>query len=233
MFFLTPLVMPSVCFLRCSPCITLVPPLHCSTGGAGERVRCDAMQKAQSSMSRGEGIDGLGERGRLKSPQRAHARVPDAGRTGRGGRCAFSRWREPSLRSPESLSSLPSLQRVRLQGPVHAWMVCTPFRAPTGGALPSPFADLKSARSPMAKQAGASEVSTINWEYKVREASRERGVEVAGRALIRCERESCARSAGRRTRPSCTVREHCLCKASCVGLHSTATSQAPAERWGV
>jgi hypothetical protein len=37
----------------------------------------------------------------------------------------------------------------------------------------------------MAKQAGASEVSTINWEYKVRETSRERGVEVAGRALIR------------------------------------------------
>jgi hypothetical protein len=110
-FFLTPLVMPSVCFLRCSPCITLLPPLHCSTGGAGERVRCDAMEEAQSSMSRGEGIGGLGERGRLKSPQRAHARVPDAGRTGRGGRCAFSRLRELSLRSPESLSSLPSLQR--------------------------------------------------------------------------------------------------------------------------
>ena len=61
---------------------------------------CDALEKAQCSISRGGGVGGLGEGEALSSWQSAHGRAPDAELMGRGGRYIFNHRCELSLRGP-------------------------------------------------------------------------------------------------------------------------------------
>jgi hypothetical protein len=119
---------------------------RCISGGAGESVRCNARSGEQhehrrkTRWARKEGEA-------LRSLQSAHVRVPEGGLTERGEMYSFNHLCELSLRRPHltrlripaSVCPLPSLQqrgavRLRLQRPIHIWIVCTSFPSRIPGA---------------------------------------------------------------------------------------------------